>query len=92
MQWDARSAGKGAQLLELQLISGGLGTEWVTPREWKGSVSRETEQSRTAAKLSSRELALLAPFPKDTKKGHDVWSSVGIGLYVLRRKMKLAGL
>lgn len=87
MQWDGRSHGKGAQLLELQLISGRLGTEWVTPREWKGTVSRETEQNRTAAKLTNRELQLLAPFKRDSTTGHNVWSAVGIGCHVLKRRL-----
>ncbi len=75
-------------LIDLNLIAGRVGTGWLTPADWKGSVPRAIEQGRTKAALSAAELALLPKLKSPTSVGHDVWSAVGIGLSVLGRAHK----
>ena len=70
-------------LLDLNLLAGALGTHWITPNEWKGSLPREIEQHRTRALLEPEELALLEAV-KPASLAHNAWSAVGIGLHVLR--------
>ncbi len=71
-------------LLDLNLLAGALGTHWITPNEWKGTLPREIEQHRTRALLEPDELALLEAV-KPASLAHNAWSAVGIGLHVLRR-------
>lgn len=80
-----------SDLLDLQLISGSLGTEFLTPRQWKGTASRTVEQNRTANVLSARELALLEALGSRKGEAHNAWSAVGIGVHgVLKRKLRVA--
>ncbi len=72
-------------LIDLNLLAGALGNEWITVREWKGSMPRAVEQRRTFQTLSEQEWALLPVLKTPNSVGHDVWSAVGIGLYVLGR-------
>ncbi len=71
-------------LLDLNLLAGALGTHWITPNEWKGTLPREIEQHRTRALLEPEELELLEQV-KPASLAHNAWSAVGIGLHVLRR-------
>ena len=71
-------------LIDLNLLAGALGTHWITPNEWKGTLPREIEQHRTRALLEADELALLEAV-KPASLAHNAWSAVGIGLHVLRR-------
>ncbi len=71
-------------LLDLNLLAGALGTHWITPNEWKGTLPREIEQHRTRALLEPEELQLLEAV-KPASLAHNAWSAVGIGLHVLRR-------
>ncbi len=72
-------------LIDLNLLAGALGNEWVTVREWKGSMPRAVEQLRTWKALGDAERDRLPTLKTPNSVGHDVWSSVGIGLYVLGR-------
>ncbi len=71
-------------LIDLNLLAGAIGTHWLTPNEWKGTLPREIEQHRTRALLEPDELALLEQV-KPASLAHNAWSAVGIGLHVLRR-------
>ncbi len=72
-------------LIDLNLLAGALGNEWITVREWKGSMPRKIKQNRTCKTLTVAERALLPNLKTPNSVGHDVWSAVGIGLYVLGR-------
>ncbi len=71
-------------LIDLNLLAGAIGTHWLTPNEWKGTLPREIEQHRTRALLDPEELQLLQQV-KPASLAHNAWSAVGIGLHVLRR-------
>jgi len=73
-------------LIDVNLVAGCLGTEFVTPSEWKGSIPALVEQAKTRDALTATELELLPKLPKSGKgNGSHVWSAVGIGLSVLGR-------
>lgn len=82
-------------LLNVQLVAGVLGTHWVTPAEWKGSISRELEERRTKSKLEEWELDLpvygcknlkIRDVKPTSKKAHNALSAVGIAVACLERK------
>ena len=77
-------------LIDLNLVAGRLGTEFLTSDQWKGSVPRDVEQDRTQNALTADELKLLKPYDRTKKSGsgHNVWSAVGIGLSLLGRAHK----
>lgn len=80
-------------LIDLNALSGHLGTAWVTPTEWKGGVPRKVEISRSMMVLSASEKKIvetvLATLPKGVHK--EVTSSIGIGLSVAGRAHKKVG-
>lgn len=77
-------------LINLSLLSGALCDYWVLPSEWKGTVPRDVEQSRSRAVLAAHELALVeAVLPASLRK--EAWSAVGIGLSVLGRAHSKCG-
>jgi hypothetical protein len=71
-------------LIDVNLVAGCVGTEFVTSDQWKGAVPRDVEQERTREALSLAELLLLEEI-KPKSKAHNAWSAVGIGLHVLGR-------
>lgn len=73
-------------LINLSLVSSVFGGKkyFVLPDEWKGTLDRDTEQSRSGAELDNSELALVdAVMPEGLRK--EAWSAVGIGLSLLGR-------
>jgi hypothetical protein len=78
-----------SDLLNVQLVAGHLGTHWLTPAQWKGSVSRQTEQNRTKSKLTAWELKLVREVTSQLREeglAHNMLSAIGIGIKVLDRK------
>lgn len=73
-------------LIDVNLVAGAVGTDWVTPSEWKGNVPHLVEQARTWYELRPCERELMPKLPKSGKgNASHVWSAVGIGLHVLGR-------
>lgn len=66
-------------------IKGVLGGSWtdVKPREWKGQVPKEVMVQRIQKKLSTIEIGAVVLPQKSL--AHNVWDSVGIGLWSLGR-------
>ncbi len=57
---------------------------FVFASEWKGTIDRDTEQSRSAAALGPAELQRVeAVLPASLRK--EAWSAVGIGLSLTKR-------
>lgn len=79
-----------ADLLEVQLVAGALGSEYLSVQEWKGSCTREQEQERTRMKLAPEERAILEAV-RGTKDApaHNAWSAAGIGCHVLGRTINV---
>jgi hypothetical protein len=71
-------------IIDLSLIAGHLGEEWVTSRVWKGDLPRETEQPRTLGRLTAAERALVDAV-KPASLQHNAISAVGIGLHAVGR-------
>lgn len=77
-------------LINLNLLSGRLGTHYILPSEWKGSVPREVEQDHSRYALLPCELAKVDSVkPASLRK--EVWSAVGIGLSILGRAHQKCG-
>jgi hypothetical protein len=71
-------------LVELNLIAGHVGSEWVYPDEWKGRVPKEIHQPRILKALTPEELYLVEGVRPPTLR-HNAIDAVGIGLYCLGR-------
>lgn len=94
--YDGRAAkGDANDLISLALVAGAIfartdePTRLVLPREWKGQVPKKNQhgenpiEQRARGKLSPLELSRVVLPQK--KLRHNVWDSVGIGLWHLRR-------
>lgn len=71
-------------LIDLNLITGCVGTEWIAPHSWKGMVPKEEHQPKILSALSAKERALVeAIMPNGLR--HNAIDAVGIGLNALGR-------
>ena len=85
MAWRGKhNKGNPQDLMDLSLLAGALGTHWLLPGEWKGSVPRDVEQQRSEAALNDYERSLLGAV-RPASEAHNAWSAVGIGLSALGR-------
>lgn len=73
-----------AQLADFNLIAGHVANEWATPKQWKGTMSREVEQRRTWSLLSADEREILENV-KPAGLQHNAVSATGLLLWKLGR-------
>lgn len=66
-------------IIDLNLIAGHVGTEWVYPHDWKGMQSKDVHQPKILACLSTEERALVDAV-KPPSLRHNCIDAVGIGL------------
>lgn len=78
------SKGTPQDLMDLNLIAGHLGTEWLTPQEWKGSIPKKIHHKRILSKLTEHELFLVNEV-KPASLRHNAIDAVGIALVVSKR-------
>lgn len=80
-------------LIDLQTVSGALGSYFVRPGQWKGAVPRDVEISRTMAVLFEEEKEVLAAAASSVPKSlhKELTSAIGIGLSVARRAHRKIG-
>lgn len=77
-------------LIDLNLLSGRLGTYYVLPSAWKGTIPRDVEQVHSRHALFPFELERVeAVLPASLRK--EAYSAVGIGLSILGRAHKCMG-
>ncbi len=85
MTWRGRRSKATPQdLMDLNVIAGAMGTEWVTPSEWKGHVPKDIHQPRILKALDARERALVL-FVNPPSLRHNAIDAIGIGLFALGR-------
>lgn len=70
-------------MMDLNLIAGHVGTNWVKTTTWKGNIPKEQEGKQVLQALDEREKALLLSVK--TKQAHNAVSAVGIGLWYFGR-------
>lgn len=71
-------------LIDLNLVAGHVGTEWVYPHQWKGLVSKKIHQPKILAVLNEKELAIVeAVMPESLR--HNAIDAVGIALHAAGR-------
>jgi len=85
MTWRGRRSKATPQdLMDLNVIAGALGREWVTPAQWKGHAPKEIHQPRILKALDARERELVSCV-KPPSLRHNAIDAVGIGLFALGR-------
>ena len=85
MTWRGRQTKSGPQdLMDLNVIAGAMGTEWVTPAEWKGHVPKDIHQPRILKALTPEERKIVMAVGPPSLR-HNAIDAVGIGLYALKR-------
>ena len=72
-------------LIDVNLVAGALGTQWVFPHIWKGSVPKAIHQRRIRSKLLDSEIRVLDKCEVAESYLHNTVDAVGIGLWALGR-------
>jgi hypothetical protein len=67
-------------IIDVNLIAGHVGTEWILPHDWKGMVSKEIHQPKILQCLSAEELKLVEAV-KPPSLRHNCIDAIGIGLH-----------
>lgn len=67
-------------IIDVNLIAGHVGTEWILPHDWKGMVSKENHQPKILQCLSPEELKLVEAV-KPPSLRHNCIDAIGIGLH-----------
>ena len=85
MVWRGRSAKNSPQdLMDINIVAGRIGREWIMPHQWKGCVPKAIHQPRILAKLTDAERALVE-LVHPPSLVHNAVDAVGIGLFTLGR-------
>jgi hypothetical protein len=79
-----RNKGNPQDLMDVNLIAGHVGTDWVLPHEWKGMTPKEIHQPKILACLTPEERAIVDAI-KPPSLRHNAIDAIGIGLWDVGR-------